>query len=91
MFLRGLAMFAVVSIFGMGCGGTEVAAEVTEGTESGESLGQDSAALIDSCETLQTRNCVYDTSRGCQWANGAQGECYCQDVPFNKWFCWVND
>ncbi|MCY1042889.1 hypothetical protein OV208_16335 [Corallococcus sp. bb12-1] len=47
--------------------------------------------LVDSCETLQARNCVYDTSTGCQWANGAQGECYCQDVPFNKWFCWVND
>ena len=87
MLLRGLAMAAVVSVFGMGCGGTEV----TEGTESGESLGQDSAALADSCETLQTRPCVYDTSNFCQWSNGAPGECYCQDVPFNKWFCWVND
>ncbi len=88
MFLRGLAMVAVVSVFGVGCGG----AEVTEGPESSEPLGQDSAALVDeTCDVLQTRNCIYDSSRGCQWANGAQGECYCQDVPFNKWFCWVND
>lgn len=84
MFLRGLAMVAVVSVLGMGCGGAEV-------TEEGSELDQDSAALTDSCETLQTLNCVYDSSRGCQWASGAQGECYCQDVPFNKWFCWVND
>ncbi|WNG48397.1 hypothetical protein F0U60_32940 [Archangium minus] len=87
MFLRGLAMAAVVSVFGMGCGGVEV----TEGAESGEQLGQDTSELSDSCEVLQTRNCVYDTSRGCQWNSGALGECYCQDVPFNKWFCWVND
>ncbi|QSQ27661.1 hypothetical protein JY651_23335 [Pyxidicoccus parkwayensis] len=87
MLLRGFAMVAVVCVFGMGCGG----AEVMEVPESSEQLGQDSAALANSCETLQTRPCVYDTSNSCYWSNGALGECYCQDVPFNKWFCWVSD
>ncbi|RKH33577.1 hypothetical protein D7Y13_11660 [Corallococcus praedator] len=86
MFLRGLAMFAVVSVFGMGCGG----AEVTEGAESGESLGQDSAELINSCETLQTRRCSPGAETGCQFANGTFGECFCQEIPFNKWVCLSN-
>ncbi|MFP2904378.1 hypothetical protein ACLESD_04850 [Pyxidicoccus sp. 3LFB2] len=85
MLLRALAIASVVSVFGMGCGGTEVMEDTGQ-------LGQDSAALVDeTCDVLQTRNCIYDSARGCTWANGAQGECYCQDVPFNKWFCWVND
>jgi hypothetical protein len=87
MFLRGIAIAAVVAVFGMGCGG----AEVMEGAGSAEPLGEDSAALLDSCEVLQTRRCIHDSSAGCQWASGAQGECYCLDVPSSKWFCWVND
>ncbi|RKH40862.1 hypothetical protein [Corallococcus sicarius] len=83
MSLRGLAMFAVVSIFGMGCGGTEV----TDGVESGVPSGQDSAELISSCETLQTRRCSPGAETGCQWANGTFGECFCQEIPFNKWVC----
>ncbi|QRO00842.1 hypothetical protein JRI60_18305 [Archangium violaceum] len=80
MFLRGLAMVAVVSVFGMGCGGTEV-------TEEGSELGQDSAALIQSCEYLQGRVCRPDAELGCQWANGTFGECFCQNIPSNKWVC----
>lgn len=84
MVLRGLAMFAVVSIFGMGCGG----AEVTDGAESAVQPGQDSAELISSCETLQTRRCSPGAETGCQWANGTYGECFCQEIPFNKWVCF---
>ncbi|MBZ4330323.1 hypothetical protein NR800_21660 [Corallococcus interemptor] len=83
MLLRGFAMFAVVSIFGMGCGG----AEVTDDAESGVQPGQDSAALATSCETLQTRTCSPGAETGCQWANGTFGECFCQEIPFNKWVC----
>ena len=83
MFLRGLAMVAVVSVFGLGCGG----AEVTEGTEQ---LGQDSAGLLQSCETLQTRRCTPGAETGCQWANGTFGECFCQEIPANKWVCLSN-
>lgn len=80
MLLRGLAMFAVVSAFGMGCGGAEV-------PEEAEQLGQDSAALLQSCETLQTRRCTPDAEVGCQWADGAYGDCFCQNIPFNTWVC----
>ncbi|NMO20370.1 hypothetical protein HPC49_36820 [Pyxidicoccus fallax] len=83
MSLRGLAMFAVVSVFGMGCGG----AEVTEGTETGEQLGQGSAELIQSCEYLSGRHCRPETEIGCQWANGTIGYCFCQNIPFNDWVC----
>ncbi|MCY1042888.1 hypothetical protein OV208_16330 [Corallococcus sp. bb12-1] len=86
MFLRGLAMFAVVSVFGMGCGG----AEVTDGAEIGVQPGQDSAGLLSSCETLQTRRCSPGAETGCQWANGTFGECFCQEIPANKWVCLSN-
>ncbi|MFP2904379.1 hypothetical protein ACLESD_04855 [Pyxidicoccus sp. 3LFB2] len=80
MLLRGLAMFAVVSVFGMGCGG----AEVTEGTEQ---LGEDSAELAYSCEVLQTRRCTPDAVMGCNFADGTPGDCFCQAIPHNKWVC----
>ncbi|NNB84992.1 hypothetical protein [Corallococcus exiguus] len=86
MLLRGLAMFAVVSIFGMGCGG----AEVTDGAESDMQAGQVSVELANSCETLQTRRCNPGAETGCQWANGTFGECFCQEIPFNKWVCLSN-
>ncbi|GMT98648.1 hypothetical protein KH5H1_27670 [Corallococcus caeni] len=86
MLLRGFAMFAVVSIFGMGCGG----AEVTDGAESGVQPGQDSAELLSSCETLQTRRCTPGAETGCQWANGTFGECFCQEIPANTWVCLSN-
>ena len=86
MFLRGFAIAAVISVFGMGCGGTEQ----MEGVESGEQLGQDSSELNETCEVLQTRTCIWDSSRSCYWSNGALGECYCQGSP-NPWFCWVSD
>ncbi|AFE07081.1 hypothetical protein COCOR_06709 [Corallococcus coralloides DSM 2259] len=83
MLLRGFVMAAVVSIFGMGCGG----AEVTEGVEGDVQTGQDSAALATSCETLQTRRCNPGAITGCQFANGAFAECFCQEIPHNKWVC----
>ncbi|MBN9682721.1 MULTISPECIES: hypothetical protein [unclassified Corallococcus] len=86
MLLRGFAMFAVVSIFGMGCGG----AEVTDGAESGAQPGQVSAEALSSCETLQTRRCSPGAETGCQWADGAFGECFCQEIPANKWVCLRN-
>ncbi|NPD24437.1 hypothetical protein D7Y27_19975 [Corallococcus sp. AB004] len=86
MLLRGFAMFAVVSIFGMGCGG----AEVTDGAESDMQAGQVSAELATSCETLQTRRCNPGSETSCQWANGTFGECFCQEIPFNKWVCLGN-
>ncbi|CAM3327731.1 hypothetical protein G4177_24760 [Corallococcus sp. ZKHCc1 1396] len=86
MSLRGIAMFAVVSVFGMGCGG----AEVTDGAESGVQPGQVSAELANSCETLQTRRCSPGAETGCQWANGTYGECFCQEIPANKWVCLSN-
>ncbi|RKH89896.1 hypothetical protein D7Y21_08720 [Corallococcus sp. AB045] len=86
MLLRGFAMFAVVSIFGMGCGG----AEVTDGAENGVQPGQASAELVNSCETLQTRRCSPGGITGCQWANGTFGECFCQEIPANKWVCLSN-
>ncbi|NNB94101.1 hypothetical protein HJC10_09950 [Corallococcus exiguus] len=86
MLLRGLAMFAVVSIFGMGCGG----AEGMDGVESDVQAGQVSSELANSCETLQTRRCSPGAETGCQWANGTFGECFCQEIPFNKWVCLSN-
>ncbi|MGE6758256.1 hypothetical protein D7X55_35675 [Corallococcus sp. AB049A] len=80
--LRGFAMFAFVSIFGMGCGGAEVMDEAQ--------MGQSSAELINSCETLQTRRCTPGAETGCQWANGTFGECFCQEIPANKWVCLSN-
>ncbi len=86
MFLRVLAIASVVSVFGMGCGG----GEVTEGTEGGEQPGQDSAELISSCDTLQTRRCTPGAETGCQWPNGTFGECFCQEIPHNTWVCLSN-
>lgn len=56
-------------------------------TESGVQPGQSSAELVSSCETLQTRRCSPGAITGCQWANGTFGECFCQEIPANKWVC----
>ncbi|WP_164007497.1 hypothetical protein [Pyxidicoccus trucidator] len=87
MFLRVLALASVVSVFGVGCGG----GEVPEGAEGVSQPEQSSSSeLVSTCESLQGKTCSPEREIGCTWTSGAPGECYCQNIPFNKWVCWVS-
>ncbi|MFP2903983.1 hypothetical protein ACLESD_02685 [Pyxidicoccus sp. 3LFB2] len=75
---------SVVSIFGVGCGGGEVpegAADVSE------QPGQVSAELVKPCSDVIGKVCRPESVIGCVMPDGAFAECFCQQVPSNKWVC----
>lgn len=85
MFQRVLVSAFLASVVGLGCGGE--APQAGEGTEA--PVSQDTAALVETCETRQTRYCspiVEPVS--CYYSDGTYGECYCPPSPYNKWVCF---
>ncbi|MCE9668699.1 hypothetical protein LY474_12820 [Myxococcus stipitatus] len=81
------AVLALALTLGLtACGGVEPTNEtLAEGTES---TGESRAELAGSCEALIGTFCRPGTLEiGCTWNDGAEGGCYCQNTPFNKWVC----
>ncbi|MCP3063205.1 hypothetical protein LXT21_30955 [Myxococcus sp. K38C18041901] len=63
------------------------------GVESGEALdvensSQERSALGPPCEGYVGKTCRPGPLEIlCTWSDGAEGNCYCQSPPFNKWVC----
>ncbi|WP_044889322.1 hypothetical protein [Myxococcus hansupus] len=76
----------------MACGGVEpVQGEAPEATESAAQLQSESSELNGACESLIGTFCnPRHPDRFCYWSDGAEGNCYCQSPPFNKWVCDYN-
>ncbi|HEX5748785.1 MAG TPA: hypothetical protein VFZ09_21265 [Archangium sp.] len=70
-------------VLAVGCGGVE-----TPDDAGSDALAQqDKTTLATSCEQIQYRGCSPFSEVPCVFSNGAQGWCYCQDIPFNQWQC----
>lgn len=72
----------LAAAMGLGCGGGELPADSGNGTPE-----QDKAGLLMSCDTMQNRVCNPLSEGACVYGDGTLGECYCQDIPFNRWVC----
>ncbi|WP_426749146.1 hypothetical protein [Myxococcus sp. Y35] len=71
------------------CGGMEPGAEENAaGLENAAAIQSESSELTGTCESLSGTFCSpRPLERPCYWSDGAEGYCYCQDPPFNKWLC----
>jgi len=84
------AVLALALTLGLtACGGIEPTDEaLAEGAESAERAGESRTELAGSCEALIGTFCRPGALEiGCTWSDGAEGGCYCQYPPFNKWVC----
>ncbi|MCP3099209.1 hypothetical protein LZ198_10040 [Myxococcus sp. K15C18031901] len=84
------AVLALALTLGLtACGGVEPLDETRTGEP--QDTSESPAALAGACESLIGTFCrpgTFDIS--CTWNDGAEGNCYCQYPPFNKWVCDYN-
>jgi hypothetical protein len=83
MFRAVLVSAFLVAAVGVGCGG----GVEPDSTGNEAPAQQDKTELVTSCEQIQYRGCNPTSEVPCVFNNGAQGWCYCQDIPFNQWQC----